>query len=200
MAPAPSVDLPPYAWRPSPNFSGRRGVVPHLVVVHRPVGSFESAYQALTDDERPPDDRVSAHTLIGHPNGGPVRCWQLVAWDAKAWACRGFNSSSYNLEVADDAWTGDDVESFRAAARLVAFLCARTGIPPLWTHVPTHDPGVVRHYDLGVAGGGHTDPTTDDAIWRSFMARVQFEFRANATGRHPFRRTYGKGRLYRLSV
>lgn len=182
--------LPPLTQHPSPNQSSRRGVVPWLVVVHRPAGSFASALRTLTD----PASDVSAHVLTGGPNGGAA---QLVPWDRKAWACATFNSASYNIEVADAAWraTRPDVAALATAARIVAFLCKRTGIPPKWSRDPLRTPGVVRHYDLGRAGGGHADPTTSTDDWLRFVAKVAAEHR-----RGGFRPTWGEGELRRIDT
>jgi hypothetical protein len=163
----PSVPLPPLRQVPSPNRSARlHGLVPFLVVLHRPAGSFDGALETLTDPNRVgpggTDNRVSAHILTDS-NREAV---QLVPWDRKAWTCSSFNSASYNLEIDDDAWNGRDPAALLAAARIVAYLCKRTGIPPAWTREPAGTPGVTRHLDLGRAGGGHTDPTEDVALWR----------------------------------
>jgi hypothetical protein len=85
--------------------------------------------------------------------------------------------------------------ALETAARITAFLCKRTGIPPTWTQAPTHTPGVTRHYDLGRAGGNHTDPTTDVRIWRGFMAKVRAEY-----DRGGFRPTWGEGTLHRIDT
>jgi hypothetical protein len=58
-----------------------------------------------------------------------------------------------------------------------------------------HDPGIVRHIDLGRAGGGHTDPTEDLPLWRSFIKMVNTELQ-----RGGFRATWGKGRFKRIDV
>jgi hypothetical protein len=143
----PSVPLPPLRQVPSPNRSARlHGLVPFLVVLHRPAGSS-------------------------------------------------FNSASYNLEIDDDAWNGRDPAALLAAARIVAYLCKRTGIPPAWTREPAGTPGVTRHLDLGRAGGGHTDPTEDVALWRRFIARVKAEHEHGG-----FRPSYGIGELHRIDV
>lgn len=188
----PSVALPTLRQHPSPNHSTRRGVVPYLIVAHRPVGSFESAERTLTDPTPPGGDdaRVSAHVLTGTGS----RAVQLVPWDQKAWSCATFNAPSYNVEVADAAWLGNTV-AFNEAARLFAFLCKRTGIPPHWTRDPLYAPGLIRHYDLGAAGGGHTDPTTDQRLWRRFVDRVLAEFTHGE-----FRPTYGVGALHRIDL
>lgn len=182
------VVLPPLRQHPSPNVADRlHGIIPYLVVLHRPVGSYGSAERTLTD----PAAQVSAH-LLTDSNREAV---QLVPWDRKAWTCATFNSASYNLEIDDDAWNGRDPAALATAARITAFLCKRTGIPPVWTHHPHDVPGVCRHYDLGRAGGGHTDPTTDVQVWRRLMQAVVAEF-----DRGEFRRTYGVGLLHRIDV
>lgn len=162
-------------------------MVPYLVVVHRPVASFASAERTLTD----PASEVSAHVLLDSSRAAV----QLVRWDRKAWACEAFNSVSYNVEVDDDAWTGADPAAFFTAARVVAFLCRRTGIPAEWSVQPSHRPGVCRHLDLGLAGGNHGDPTKDLAVWRSFVRRVHLEHEAGG-----FRPTWGVGELERIDL
>lgn len=183
----PGVNLPPLRQHPSPNQSDRRGTVPYLVVVHRPVGSYASAERTLRD----PATQVSAHVLTDSSR----EAMQLVAWDRKAWACKAFNSASYNVEVDDHAWDGTDLAAFYTAARIVAYICHASGITPTWSREPTHAPGVVRHYDLGLAGGGHTDPTTDTALWRRFMARVEGEHE-----RAGFRPHWGVGTWHRIDT
>jgi N-acetyl-anhydromuramyl-L-alanine amidase AmpD len=163
------------------------GIVPYLVVVHRPVGGFAGAERTLTD----PAAQVSAHVLTDS-NREAV---QLVPWDRKAWACASFNSVSYNVEVDDHAWDGTDPAAWRTAARIFAFICTKTGIPPDWSHDPIRDPGICRHYDLGAAGGGHTDPTTDTAEWLRFVDRVQLEH-----ARGGFRPSWGVGKLERIDT
>jgi N-acetyl-anhydromuramyl-L-alanine amidase AmpD len=182
----PAVVLPPLTQTPSPNQSDRRGVVPYLVVVHRPVGTYAGSVKWLCD----PRAQASAHVITE----GSGKATQLVPWDRKAWACVAFNSASYNIEVDDNAWDGSDPAALATAARIVAFLCKRTRIPPTWSLQPTHLAGVVRHYDLGAAGGGHTDPTTSDALWRRFMVMVAAEHK-----RGGFRPTWGVGTLARYT-
>jgi hypothetical protein len=189
-----AVVLPPLEQHPSPNRSPRRaGVVPYVIVVHRPVGGYASALRALTDPA-PGGDRdaaVSAHILTDSSR----RAAQLVPWDRKAWAAEAFNSQGYHIETDDDAWNGRDPAALATAARIVAYLCTRTGIPPVWTRDPANLPGVCRHYDLGRAGGGHTDPTTDVALWTRFVRMVVDEFK-----RGGFRPSWGTGHLARIDT
>jgi N-acetyl-anhydromuramyl-L-alanine amidase AmpD len=190
-APPAPVHLPdPLPFKKSPNFSERRhGITPYLIVVHRPVGKEKPSISWLCN----PAAQVSAHILTeGHGTGVDVAT-QLVPWDKKSWACAAFNSSSYNLEIDDDAWDGDDLGAAFTAARIVAFLCKRTGIPPDQSWYPLTHPGIVRHYDLGRAGGGHTDPTTDPSLWRWFLRQCQREF-----DRGGFRPEWGKGKLLKV--
>ena len=183
-----TVILPPLRQHASPNVSDRQhGIVPYLVVLHRPVGSYAGAERTLTDRAA----QVSAHILTDS-NREAV---QLVPWDRKAWTCASFNSVSYNLEIDDDAWNGNDPAAFATAARIAAFLCKRTGIPPSWSSDPSRVPGLVRHYDLGRLGGGHTDPTTDTRLWQTFVRAVRAEY-----DRGGFRPNWGVGVLHRIDV
>ena len=142
-----------------------------------------------------PKAEASAHVLT-EGNGTEVdTATQLVAWDKKAWACASFNSASYNIEVDDNAWDGSDPGAFAVAARIFAFICEQTGIPPVWSKDPLHKPGIVRHIDLGRAGGGHTDPTTDVKLWTSFVKQVGKELE-----RGGFRKTWGRGTFKRIDV
>ena len=186
------VVLPKLTWQESPNWSERSpGIVPYLIVAHRPVGSYHGSADWLCN----PKAQASAHVLTEGNGTGVDEATQLVPWDKKAWACASFNSASYNIEVDDDAWNGKDPDALRVAARIFAFICSKTGIPPIQSKNPLHDPGIVRHIDLGRAGGGHTDPTEDNALWRSFLKMVAAEL-----DRGGFRATWGKGRFKRIDV
>jgi hypothetical protein len=182
--------LPKLAWRKSPNSSERSpGIVPYLIVAHRPVGSYHGSAEWLCN----PKAQASAHVLT-EGNGTAVdEATQLVPWDKKAWACASFNSASYNIEVDDNAWDGSDPEALRVAARIFAFICHQTGIPPVQAKNPLHDPGIVRHVDLGRAGGGHTDPTQDLVLWRAFLKLVRKEL-----DRGGFRKTWGRGAFKKI--
>lgn len=175
------VVLPELTWRQSPNASSRHSAPVHLVVVHRPVGGYQSSIAWLCN----PKAQASAHVITN----GAHEATQLVAWDEKAWACMAYNAVSDNIEVDDNAWaTGPthDPDAFHVAARIVAFRCKVRGIPPVWTRNPGV-PGVTRHLDLGLAGGGHTDPTADDTLWTHFMGLVAAEYRKGG-----FRKVWGR--------
>ncbi len=135
---ATAVVLPELDWMPSPNFSERSpGIIPYLIVAHRPVGSYHGSAKWLCE----PKAQASAHVLT-EGNGTEVdTATQLVAWDKKAWACASFNSASYNIEVDDNAWDGTDRGAFAVAARIFAFICLQTGIPPVWSKDPLRQAG-----------------------------------------------------------
>ena len=189
---ATAVVLPELDWMPSPNFSDRSpGITPYLIVAHRPVGSYHGSAQWLCEEKA----QASAHVLTEGNGTGVDVATQLVAWDKKAWACASFNSASYNIEVDDNAWDGTDPGALAVAARIFAFICHQTGIPPVWSKDPLHRPGIVRHLDLGMAGGGHSDPTEDVGLWSSFIKQVAKELE-----RGGFRKTWGRGEFKKLGT
>jgi hypothetical protein len=187
-----NVALPRLDFMRSPNCSQRllhRGVKPYLLVAHRPVGAYHGSADWLCN----PKSEASAH-LITEGNGTKVdEATQLVPWDQKAWACMSFNSVSYNFEIDDDAWNGKDPGALLVAQRIFGFFCHKTGIPPRLSVKPTHDPGIISHFLLGVAGGSHTDPTEEIAKLKAFIRGVDYQVH-----RGGFRTTWGKGRLVRI--
>lgn len=180
MTPPPATPvLPPLTQHPSPNRSSRHGERVHLIVCHRPVGSYAGSIQTLCD----PASEASAHIIT---KTGGLEATQLVPWGEKAWACKAFNAFSDNLELSDEMWTGDDPHGLAVAARIVAYRCHARKLPAVWTRDPLNTPGICRHFDLGIAGGGHTDPTTSTPIWLNFMGMVRDQLT-----RGGFRPTWG---------
>lgn len=179
----PPVILPRLVWRRSPNYSQRLSPV-RLVVVHRPVGSYAGAVEHLCQ----PATQASAHVVVRDDG---LEATQLVAWANKAWACVSFNSASDNIETPDAIWHPDAEGSFpwQVCARIVAFRLHERGLPAHWVRGEglLHAEGLTRHLDLGIAGGGHTDPTEDRALWRPFVAEVAAQLK-----RGGFRRVCGR--------
>jgi hypothetical protein len=104
----------------------------------------------------------------------------MVKYSKKAWAQVDFNSVSVSIEFADAIWLGKDAQGFLVAAKIVAQLLKVVGSPPQWVHGASlmHAPhGFTRHYDLGVIGGNHTDPTVDYQLWQKFVAEVQKQYK-----------------------
>jgi hypothetical protein len=192
FTPADPKPLPPLDWKESPNQSERQwGRIPYLVVMHRPVGEYEPSISWLCN----PRADASAHVITEGRNTGTDVATQLVAWDRKAWSCMAFNNASYNIEADDDAWDGDDWSAFFSAAHVCAWICHKTGIPSDWTKDPVNKPGITRHLDLGMAGGGHSDPTSNLVVWNNFLKQVQSDVKNTS-----WRKTWGHGRLIRLGV
>lgn len=193
--PAAPVVLPPLHFEPTPNKSPRTHWTPSRVTgvcVHRwavapqttkkgAVDAYHGVIAHLCDKAT----QASAHVVYGGSLVGEAT--QLVPWAQGAWACEAFNGCTDSIEFADAIWSGQDPAGWKVAARIVAFRCHVRKIPPVWTKNPAHTPGIVRHYDLGAAGGGHTDPTTDDALWVKFVHAVEDEYK-----RGGFRAVWGR--------
>jgi hypothetical protein len=173
-APKPASDIPsiPLAdgppavtWVASPNFNEGRGAKIDLIVIHDCEGGFDSATRTFMSKE----SQVSAHFVVSE-DGQTVR--QMVARKDKAWHARAFNSRSLGLEMAGFEAKGMSDGEWKTEALLTAWLCHQHGVPPIWSKSGL-TPGISRHLDLGAAGGGHHDPTTDATVWNKFMAQVQ---------------------------
>jgi len=167
-ATATSVVLPPLNWVESPNASARKpGVALDLIVVHDTEGGYQSALSWFSNRH----SQVSAHIVLKEDASEAT---QMVRYSKKAWHCASFNSRSIGLEMAGFAKAGYGEQEWAVAARIVAFLLQKHDLPIRWAH-GGEGGGFCRHYDLGAAGGGHHDPTTDDHIWKHFVGRVEAE-------------------------
>jgi len=164
------MTLPRLLWKPSPNFGGRHGTQPNLVVSHDTEGSYESAITTFLDSRN--GNRVSAHYVIREDG---QECTQMVELADAAWACCQFNGRSINIEMAGWARKGYGSAEWFAMASVVAYLLHHFQIPAKWARGGV-GPGFCSHYDLGRAGGGHSDPTTDPDVWKAFCAMVQDEY------------------------
>jgi N-acetyl-anhydromuramyl-L-alanine amidase AmpD len=172
--------LPPLVWKRSPNQSVRdHGVKADLIVVHDTEGGYDGAVSWFANSH----SEVSAHIVLREDGGEAT---QMVAYSRKAWHAADFNSRSIGLEMAGFAKKGYGKAEWAVAARVVAFLLHEHGLPARWAKKGTGH-GFCRHYDLGKAGGGHNDPTTDDAVWGKFVRQVQAELK-----RGGFRPEWGK--------
>ena len=138
--------------------------------MHRPVGSYHSAIAAMCDSSH----EAAAHAIIREDGREAT---QLVPWDRKAWACVTFNSLSDNIETPDWIWAGtmtdEKLRVMKVCARVVAFRLHKRKLPAKWCG--RAGKGFLRHYDLGKAGGGHTDPTEDRHRWLQFVELVRQE-------------------------
>lgn len=169
-------ELEPHPF--TPNQSQRLAPVT-LIVVHRWGVPAFSSFDGIVNNMMHPDREISAHIVYAGEQGRDKgRAVQLVPWNRKAWACISFNSRSDNIELGDAMWSGLDSKGFARAARIVAGRLHYRGLPAVWRHGSALNGsagGFTRHYDLGAAGGGHTDPTTNPALWDRFCELVQAE-------------------------
>ncbi len=158
------MSLPLLKWHASPNFSKRLARV-DLIVIHDTEGGYASAVSWFANRH----SGVSAHLVLKEDGSEAT---QMVAWSHKAWHACAFNSRSIGLEMAGFAKHGYSEKEWTAAAHIVAHLLHAHQIPVRWAEHGV-GPGFCSHYDLGAAGGGHCDPTTDTAIWAAFVERVE---------------------------
>lgn len=193
--------LPDLPYLTTPNESARNpaGRKPTLIVVHawgnKPAttqAQARSLFAGNVNYMRTASSQVSAHVVYGgtlaDPRGAAV---QLVEWQRKAWTEAAVNSAGISIESADAIWHGHDDGGLEQLARIVAYLCKRTNIPPRWAKTPA-GVGVARHLDLGALGNPnhHVCPTGDVLVWKRFMRLVLKEHK-----RGGFRKTWGRGEL-----
>ena len=164
-----TVSLPTLKWAPSPNFSPR-GARVDLVVVHDCEGSYASAVSWFGQKA----SQVSAHLVLKEDGSEATQC---VDFGQKAWHACDFNSRSVGVEMGGVAARGFPDAEWDCAARVTAYLLRAYGLPATWAHGGA-GPGFTSHFDLGAAGGGHSDPTRDAKVWAEFVARVQVTYAA----------------------
>ena len=168
--------LPPIVQRKTPNQSSRNGTPVTHLVWHATAGHYAPSISWLCN----PAAQASAH-LVLREDGGEAT--QLVHLAAKAWHCVSWNAFTVGVEHASTGagFTGREQE--QVSARVFAWLCWHLNIPPV--HGLYRPKGIVRHRDLGIAGGGHSDGPTDQTWFKVFLPDVQAEF-----GRGGFRKTW----------
>ena len=157
--------LPKLKWVPSPNVSARGAAKVDLIVLH----DMEGTYAASIAWFQMAKSQVSAHFCL---NDDGTECTQMVHLADKAWAVCAFNSRSVSLEMAGYAKQGYKPELLQAAAEIIAYLAAHLQIPIRHARGGV-GPGICSHYDLGAAGGGHSDPSTAAGFMDTFIAAVQ---------------------------
>lgn len=179
--------LAPLVWERSPNYSSRRGRhVTHLVW-HATIGHYApsihwlcepTVYNADGSVRSGPD--ASAH-LVVEERGEETT--QLVKLADKAWHAEAWNGFTVGVEHASLDQGFASHAQLAQSARLLAFLCHVYGIPPVHgLHKPR---GIVRHRDLGVAGGSHHDGPNDLVWFGEYLPRVHHELTAGG-----FRKAY----------
>ena len=169
ITPAPTTPLtaplPPLKWIASPNFNpGRGGYRCDKIIVHDTEGSYASAVAWFSQSR----SRVSAHFVVKEDGSEAT---QMVDIGDRAWHVCAFNASTIGIEMAGFASKGFGSKEWLAVATIVAFHLHHLQLPNRWAKGGV-GPGFCRHYDLGAAGGGHADPTTDPKVWLAFCNMV----------------------------
>jgi hypothetical protein len=159
------VTFPKLTFVQSPNYSSRNGDKVDLIVVHDCEGSYAGSINWFAR----PVSGVSAHLVLSEDG---LNLTQMVHFPNKAWHACDFNGCSEGLEMAGYSSKGFNAPEWDAAAAVVAWRLKANNLPPVWSH-GGFGPGFTSHFDLGLHGGGHTDPTTDTATWLAFIDRVQ---------------------------
>lgn len=145
------------------NKSSRSGAKPVLIVIH----ATQSAEQAGVSDLQGvgswfdnPAAQASSHVCTD----GQGHSARFVRDEDKAWHVASFNRVSLGIEQIGFAeykrWAEAEL---RETARWIARWSVLHGIPIQKAHVDTSavrviKAGVIRHSELGKAGGGHFDP------------------------------------------
>jgi hypothetical protein len=108
-----------------------------------------------------------------------------VKLSEKAWHAVAWNGFSVGVEHASLVQGFASHDQLLQSARLFADLCHEFGIPPIHgLHKPR---GIVRHRDLGAAGGGHRDGPSDDVWFGHYLPAVHRELT-----RGGFRKAYAR--------
>ena len=161
--------LPVLLWRPSPNFSSRRGTRVDLIVLHDCEGGYEGSIRWFEMRQ----SNVSAHYVIREDG---KEATQMVDLADNAWHACIFNGRSIGVEMSGFASRGFDDPLLATTARMFAFLCYHLQIPVRHARAGV-GPGIASHDDLGVAGGGHHDPSNDPRFMQRFVSLVDDEHR-----------------------
>jgi len=162
------LSLPSLKHVASPNFSSRNGRAIDLIVCHDCEGSYAGSISWFSQKA----SQVSAHIVLREDGGEAT---QMVDFADKAWHAMAFNSRSIGIEMAGYAAKGFGASEWQEAADIVAYLLHKFQIPCVWSQRGAV-PGFCSHFDLGQAGGGHKDPTTDPVVWSHFAGLVKTSY------------------------
>jgi N-acetyl-anhydromuramyl-L-alanine amidase AmpD len=162
-----AVTLPPLAQACTPNQSSRNGTTITHLVWHATAGHYAPSISWLQH----PAAQASAH-LVVREDGGEAT--QLVKLGVKAWHAEAWNGFSVGVEHASLGAGFASHDQLERSARIFGWLCHHLGIPPVFgLHKPR---GIVRHRDLGIAGGGHSDGPADQVWFGDYLPLVQRQY------------------------
>lgn len=165
--------LPRLYFDQSPNFSPTiYRTDPSLIVIHDCEGSYKGSvkwFGALRS-------HVSAHFVVSEDGSEMTQCVPLTK---KAWHACFYNAfrgaPSLSIELGGYEAKGFGPAEWQSVARVTALFCHRFKIPVQASRGDR--PGIARHYDLGIKGGGHRDPTLDTVTWAKFLMSVAGELK-----------------------
>lgn len=159
--------LPPLVQRKTPNQSSRNGTRVTHIVWHATAGPYLPSVLWLCN----PASQASAHLVLREDG---AECTQLVKLAMKAWHAEAWNPFSVGVEHASLDASFASQEQLQRSARIMGWLCHHLGVPPVYgLHRAS---GIVRHRDLGVAGGGHGDGPSDQVWFHEYLPLVQHEY------------------------
>lgn len=162
-----TVTLPPLHHLTTPNQSPRKYGPPRYIVWHSTAGHYQPSIDWLCN----PRSQASAHLVLDEDGGAAT---QLVALHLKAWhAFEYWNERAVGVEHASLGAGFTGREQALKSARTFAWLCHVLAIPPV--HGIGRSAGIVRHRDLGAAGGGHSDGPSDATWFGWYLPQVAHE-------------------------
>ena len=146
------------------------------MVWHATAGHYLPSVEWLCN----PAADASAHLVLREDG---ARATQLVRLSEKAWHAVAWNGFSVGVEHASLGAGFATYDQLLRSARIFAWLCWHLNIPPVFGLYKAK--GIVRHRDLGIAGGGHSDGPIDQVWFASYLPAVQREL-----ARGGFRKTW----------
>jgi N-acetyl-anhydromuramyl-L-alanine amidase AmpD len=168
---SPTHGLPALYWEPSPNVSPTiYHLDPSLIVIHDCEGGYAGSVSWFAQLR----SHVSAHFVVNEDGTEVTQCVRLAQ---KAWAQCFFNAfkgaPAISIEMGGYESKGFGEAEWSMVARMTAYFAQRFKIPVAASKGDR--PGIARHFDLGLRGGGHKDPTMDAAKWNWFLGLVAAE-------------------------
>ena len=157
--------LPNLLWKPSPNFSSRRGTRVDLIVLHDCEGGYEGAVAWFATRR----SNVSAHLVIREDGDEAT---QMVDLADNAWHACAFNQRSVGVEMSGFASRGFRGPLLATAARICAYFCHHCR-SLFGTRALASDRASPRITILARQEAAITIPRTTRRSWRrSFRQRV----------------------------